>query len=65
MSDSLKKKELLAHLLIFGEQPERFAHIALYKRGNERITRFYKKTYTTNFLQTYIKIQFYSIFFSE
>ena len=37
LSDSLT-------MLIFGERPERFAHIALLKRGNERIACFFKLT---------------------
>ena len=36
-------------LLIFGEQPEQFAYIAHWKRGNERITHFFnlKNVYKT------------------
>ena len=33
----------LLTLLIFGERPERFAHIAHQKRGNEQIVHFLNK----------------------
>ena len=47
MSDSLNKTSDLFTSLIFGEQPEQFAHIAHQKRGNELIAHFLniKKTY--------------------
>ena len=38
-----QKNERFAHLLIFGEQPDLFAHIAHYKRGNGQITLFFFK----------------------
>ncbi len=36
-----EQPERFAHLLIFGEQPERFANIAHPKRGNEQIAHFF------------------------
>ena len=37
------KKQLFAHLLIFGERPERFAHILIKKEGMSRSLVFYLK----------------------
>ena len=49
-----QKNERFAHLLIFGEQPEQFAHIAHPKRGNEQITHFLKKKPIQNMLKNKI-----------
>ena len=48
-------------LLIFSESPERLAHIAHYKRGNERIACLKKNTYK----KCTKKYEFSQIFMSE
>ena len=48
-------------LLIFGESPERLAHIAHYKRGNERIACLKKKMYK----KCTKKYDFSQVFLSE
>ena len=45
-------------LLIFGESPERLAHIAHYKRGNERIACLKKKR-TKNVQKNTILVKFF------
>ena len=52
MSDSLICSFLVSEPLFCHEQPERFAHIALLKRGNEQIPHFFnlQKTYKNTIL---------------
>ena len=69
MSDSLICSFLVNYLsdsltlLIFGERPERFTHIAHQKRGNERFAHFFN----TIFFKSYIKHTKHKIldFFSQ
>ena len=48
-----ERTERFAHLLIFGEQPDWFAHIAHYWWANEGIARFLKKVPKNMILVTY------------
>ena len=52
MSDSLKKTSNSLTLLIFGEQPERFAHILIKKEGTSEALVFF------NLQKMYTKLQF-------